>query len=57
MFKDVENLLNIKDDFTTAASTDDKGRTIKIVNSSKPLIVAPNKNSKIILECKWKSYM
>ena len=54
MFKDAESLLNVRDGATKA---DDRDRTVKNINSSYPLIIAPNKKNRNILECKCKSYM
>ena len=56
MFKDTESLLNVRDGVTTAASDDYRIRTMKNVDSCYPLIVAPNKKNRNILECKCKSY-
>ena len=56
MFKDAESLLNVRDGVTTAASNDDRVRTVKNINSSYKLIVAPNKKKRNILKCKCKSY-
>ena len=50
MFKDAERLLNVRDGVTTAASNDDRIRTVKNINSSYPLIVTPNKKNRNILE-------
>ena len=55
LFKDTESLLNVKDGVTVAASNDDRLRTVKNINSSYPLIVAPNTKNRNILECKCKS--
>ena len=55
MFKDGESLLNVSDSVTTAASNEDRVRTVKNINSSYPLIVVPNKKNRNILECKCKS--
>ena len=51
MFEDAESLLNVRDGFTTAASNDDIARTVKCIISSYPLIVAPNKKNRNVLEC------
>ena len=56
MFEDAESLLNVRDGFTTAASNDDIARTVKCIISSYPLIVAPNKKNRNVLECIYKSY-
>ena len=56
MFKDRESLLNVRDGVTTAASDDYRIRTMKNVDSCYPLIIAPNKKNRNILECKCKSY-
>ena len=56
MFHEAENLLNTPDGVTTAASNDDRLRTVKNSNSNYPLIVAPNKKNRNLLECKCKTY-
>ena len=57
MFKDAENLLNVRNSITTAASNDNRIWTVKNMNSSYPQIVASNKKKRNIVESKWKSYM
>ena len=54
MLKDAESLLNVRDG---AKKADDRVRTVKNIKSSYPLIIAPNKKNRNILECRCKSYM
>lgn len=56
IFKEAENLINMKDGITSAATNDARVRTVKNSNSNYPLIVAPNKKNRNVLECKCKTY-
>ena len=58
--KSARNREHLSDDYwdgvTTAASNDDKVRTVKNINSSSPLMVASKKKNRNILQCKCKGY-